>query len=156
MKLKIIGMFYIQFYQCVTQIPSDQETLTSTLFPLQKQHDLEELLFHTVFLGATDSDNCFICYLHRTLVHFCICICYNVFAYVIVKRLCIGKSTGLSVLLWQDARSAWVPETALWRPKFITGLRLPIPRMTTVDGRRPDIHAATSIARVECAIAHET
>ena len=30
-----------------------------------------------------------ICYLHRTLLHFCICICYNVFAYVIVKRLFI-------------------------------------------------------------------
>ena len=89
MKLKIIGMFYIQFYQCVTQTPSDQETLTNILFLLQNQHDLEELLFHTVFLGATDSDNCLICYLHRTLVHFCICICYNVFAYVIVKRLFI-------------------------------------------------------------------
>ena len=67
MKLKIIGMFYIQFYQCVTQTPSDQETLTNILFLLQNQHDLEELLFHTVFLGATDSDNY---YLQRTLVHF--------------------------------------------------------------------------------------
>ena len=56
------------------------------LIPITKQHDLEELLFHTVFLGATDSDNY---YLQRTLVHFCICICYNVFAYVIVKRLFI-------------------------------------------------------------------
>ena len=54
MKLKIIGMFYIQFYQCVTQTPSDQEILTSILFRLQNQHDLGEHLFLTVFLGATD------------------------------------------------------------------------------------------------------
>ena len=62
MKLKIISTFYIHFYQCVTQTPSDQEILTNILFRLQNQHDLDEHLFHTVFLGATDSfEHQFIC-----------------------------------------------------------------------------------------------